>query len=39
VEVLAERSGRTTVATYKALQRIRQALQLCLEAQLKPAGA
>ncbi len=33
---LAERSGRTAVATYKMLQRIRYALQLCLESRAKP---
>ncbi len=31
VEKLAERFGKSTAATYKMLQRIRQTLQLCLE--------
>ena len=31
IEKLAEESGRTVAATYKALQRIRNALQLCIE--------
>ena len=31
IEKLAEDSGRTVAATYKALQRIRHALQLCIE--------
>ncbi|MGZ8920251.1 MAG: sigma-70 family RNA polymerase sigma factor [Limisphaerales bacterium] len=31
IEKLAERSGRTVEATYKALQRIRAALQICVE--------
>src|SRR5688572_1822351 len=31
IEELAERSGRTVEATYKALQRIRTALQICVE--------
>ena len=31
IEKVAERSGRTVAATYKILQRIRQALQLCIE--------
>ena len=31
IEKLAEQSGRTVAATYKTLQRIRQALQLCIE--------
>jgi RNA polymerase sigma-70 factor (ECF subfamily) len=39
VESLAERSGRTAAATYKMLQRIRQALQLCVENHAKPEMA
>ena len=31
IENLAERSGRTVAATYKTLQRIREALQACIE--------
>ena len=31
IEKLAEHSGRTVVAAYKTLQRIRQALQTCIE--------
>lgn len=31
IEKLAENSGRTVAATYKTLQRVRQALQLCVE--------
>lgn len=31
IEKLSEESGRTVAATYKALQRIRQALQSCIE--------
>jgi RNA polymerase sigma-70 factor (ECF subfamily) len=31
IETLAERTGRTVEATYKALQRIRTALQICVE--------
>jgi len=31
IEKLAEKSGRTAAATYKTLQRIRQALQSCIE--------
>lgn len=31
ITVLANRSGRTSAAAYKALQRVRQALQNCLE--------
>jgi RNA polymerase sigma-70 factor, ECF subfamily len=36
---LAEASGRTEAATYKALQRIRQALQACIEDAPEPEGA
>lgn len=39
VETLAERSGRTTAATYKMLQRIRQTLQLCVENHVRPEAA
>ncbi len=39
VEKLAERAGRTTAATYKMLQRIRQTLQLCVENQATPETA
>lgn len=38
VEKLAGRSGRTVAGTYKALQRIRQALQICIENTAKPEG-
>ena len=31
IEKLAEHAGRTVAATYKTLQRIREALQLCIE--------
>jgi RNA polymerase sigma-70 factor (ECF subfamily) len=36
IEKLAECSGRTAAATYKFLQRIRQALQACIENAAKP---
>jgi RNA polymerase sigma-70 factor (ECF subfamily) len=36
VETLAERSGRTVAATYKMLQRVRHALQLCMESRRLP---
>lgn len=36
VESLAERSGKTVAATYKMLQRIRQALQFCVETRSRP---
>ena len=39
IEALAERSGRSAAATYKMLQRIRQALQTCVESQAKPGVA
>lgn len=39
IEKLAEDSGRTVAATYKALQRIRQSLQLCIETSARPEGA
>jgi RNA polymerase sigma-70 factor, ECF subfamily len=38
IEKLAENSGRTVEATYKALQRIRNALQLCIENATKGAA-
>ena len=38
IESLAERSGRTVAATYKTLQRIRQALQCCVESQANPGA-
>jgi len=38
IEKLAESSGRTAAATYKMLQRIRQALQACIENATKPDG-
>ena len=39
VEKLAEASSRTVAATYKALQRIRQTLQGCMESASKPEGS
>lgn len=39
VESLAERSGRTVAATYKMLQRVRQALQSCVERRAGPEAA
>ena len=36
IEKLAENSGRTIAATYKTLQRIRQALLVCVEHAAKP---
>jgi RNA polymerase sigma-70 factor, ECF subfamily len=39
VQDLAERSGRTTAATYKMLQRIRHTLQLCVESQAEQEAA
>lgn len=39
VESLADESGRTVAATYKALQRIRQSLQLCIEGAAGREGA
>jgi RNA polymerase sigma-70 factor, ECF subfamily len=39
IESLAERSGRTATATYKILQRIRRALQVCVEGQSEPEVA
>jgi len=38
IEKLAEDSGRTAAATYKMLQRIRQALQACVEGAANPSG-
>lgn len=39
IKTLAQRSGRSEAATYKMLQRIRHALQLCVEARIKPEVA
>lgn len=39
VEKLAEQSGRTVASTYKALQRVRQSLQLCIEGTTTAEGA
>lgn len=39
IETLAKRSGRSEAATYKMLQRVRQALQVCVESQTKPEAA
>ena len=39
IEKLAADSGRTVAATYKMLQRVRQALQACIEHAAKPEGA
>jgi RNA polymerase sigma-70 factor (ECF subfamily) len=39
IEKLAENSGRTVAAAYKTLQRIRQALLVCVEHAAKPEGA
>jgi RNA polymerase sigma-70 factor, ECF subfamily len=39
IETLSARSGRSVAATYKALQRIRQALLLCVERAAHPEGA
>lgn len=39
IESLAGRSGKTAVATYKMLQRIRQALQLCVASHAQPEAA
>ena len=36
IETLAQRSGRSEAATYKMLQRIRHALQVCVEARIRP---
>lgn len=38
IEKVAESSGRTVEATYKSLQRIRQTLQICIEAAAKGAA-
>jgi len=35
IEKVAEHSGRTVAATYKTIQRIRQALQICIESSAK----
>lgn len=39
IENLATNSGRTVAATYKMLQRVRMALQACIENAAKPEGA
>lgn len=39
IEALAARSGRTVAASYKMLQRIRHALQVCIENAARPEGA
>ena len=39
MEKLATDSGRTVAATYKMLQRVRQALQACIESAAQPEGA
>lgn len=39
ISQLAVKSGRTPPATYKALQRIRQSLQDCIERMSEPGGA
>lgn len=36
IETLAQRSARSEAATYKMLQRIRHALQVCVEARIQP---
>ncbi len=38
IDQLASRSGRTVSSAYKALQRIRQALQHCIEKSAEPEG-
>jgi RNA polymerase sigma-70 factor (ECF subfamily) len=38
IENLADSSGRSVAATYKALQRIRQSLQLCIQGAAGPEG-
>lgn len=39
IEKLADESGRTVASTYKALQRVRQSLQLCIEGTTTTEGA
>ena len=39
IETLAQRSGRSEAATYKILQRVRYALQVCVEGQARPEVA
>lgn len=39
IEALAAGSGRTVAASYKMLQRIRHALQICIENAARPEGA
>jgi RNA polymerase sigma-70 factor (ECF subfamily) len=38
IEMLSEGSGRTVAATYKALQRIRQTLLICVDRSASPEG-
>jgi DNA-directed RNA polymerase specialized sigma24 family protein len=38
IESLASQAGRTAASTYKALQRIRQSLQTCIESAAEPEG-
>jgi len=38
IEILATNSGRSVAATYKMLQRVRLALQACIENAAKPEG-
>jgi len=39
IEKLADESGKTVAATYKALQRVRHTLQLCVEGSAQPESA
>jgi len=39
IDQLANQSGRTVASAYKALQRIRQALQACMEHAVEPEGS
>jgi RNA polymerase sigma-70 factor (ECF subfamily) len=39
IDQLANQSGRTVASTYKALQRIRQSLQTCVERAWEPEGS
>jgi RNA polymerase sigma-70 factor (ECF subfamily) len=39
IEKLADESGRTVASTYKALQRVRQSLQFCIEGTMTTEGA
>ncbi len=38
IKLLSESSGRTVATAYKALQRIRQSLQICVERAARPEG-